>query len=602
MRPPDLSPDALWKQRYRITTTRAYPARSAPDRGLAISNRSGVFQLYAWDVASGGLRQITDRPTGQIRGSLSNDGRFIYYLQDERGDEIGHYVRVPFEGGPPEDITPDLPPYSSFGITSSPDGRALGFVVADARGFHVFVQDVAPDGALGPPRQIFTSAQFTVDLHFSQDAALLAVSTTEGRGGLNFATLVLDTRSGARAGVLEDGLETSVTARIFAPGPGDTRMLAVSNAGGANRPLIWDPRTGERTDLSLGDMSGDFEPLDWSPDGSEILLLRIDQATTRLYRYHLTDGSLSALDDLGGTYESAYYRPDGGIFAHWQSATRPLALVELDRAGALQRTVLETGAPPPARPWRSVSFPSSDGTLIQGWLALPEGQGPFPTILETHGGPTAVMTEIFHRGAQCWLDHGYAFLTINYRGSTTFGRAFEQQIIGDIGRWETEDLVAAHAWLLREGIADPQAILLTGWSYGGYLTLLGLGRRPELWAGGMAGIAIADWSVQYEDTADTLRGYQVALFGGTPEQRPELYAAASPISYVEQVAAPVLVIQGSNDTRCPARPMRMYQQRMRDLGKPIEVVWFEAGHGSYVVEQSIAHQELMLRFAYQVLG
>ena len=102
---------------------------------------------------------------------------------------------------------------------------------------------------------------------------------------------------------------------------------------------------------------------------------------------------------------------------------------------------------------------------------------------------------------------------------------------------------------------------MTGWSYGGYLTLMGLGKRPDLWAGGMAGIAIADWTVQWEDTADTLRGYQEALFGGTQRDVPDRYRASSPISYAEQVRAPVLIIQGRNDTRTPARPVEMYERK-----------------------------------------
>ena len=232
---------------------------------------------------------------------------------------------------------------------------------------------------------------------------------------------------------------------------------------------------------------------------------------------------------------------------------------------------------------------------------MPDGNGPFPTILETHGGPTAVQTEDFASGSQAWLDHGFAFLTINYRGSTTFGRAFQEQIYGDVGHWEVEDMVAARNWLVDEGIARPDEILLTGWSYGGYLTLQALGTRPDLWAGGLAGIAIADWAVQYEDTAGTLKGYEVALFEGTPEEKPEQYAKSSPITYAEQVRAPVLIIQGRNDTRTPARPVQNYEAKMKALGKPIEVHWFDAGHGSFVVEQQIEHQEIMLRFADRIL-
>jgi dipeptidyl aminopeptidase/acylaminoacyl peptidase len=145
-------------------------------------------------------------------------------------------------------------------------------------------------------------------------------------------------------------------------------------------------------------------------------------------------------------------------------------------------------------------------------------------------------------------------------------------------------------------------VFLTGGSYGGYLTLLGLGRLPELWAGGIAIVAIADWRLMYDDQAETLRRYQVALFGGAPDEKPAEHERASPISYADRVRAPVLVIQGENDTRCPARQMRVYEEKMLELGKDIEILWFDAGHGSFATEQNIEHTERILQFMQRVLS
>jgi dipeptidyl aminopeptidase/acylaminoacyl peptidase len=218
-----------------------------------------------------------------------------------------------------------------------------------------------------------------------------------------------------------------------------------------------------------------------------------------------------------------------------------------------------------------------------------------------HGGPEGVMSEVFGPMSQCWLDHGLAYLTINYRGSTTFGRDFLEKIWGNLGHWEVEDMVAARAWLIDRGIAKSEQVFLTGWSYGGYLTLQALGTHPDLWAGGMAGIAVADWAIAHADTTDTLRSVRALRFGGTPDQIPERYAASSPITYAEKVKVPVLIIQGRNDTRTPPRSIEMYEAKMKSLGKDIQVHWFDAGHGSLSVEQNIEFQELMLRFAYRVL-
>ncbi|MBN1583072.1 MAG: S9 family peptidase, partial [Anaerolineae bacterium] len=321
-----------------------------------------------------------------------------------------------------------------------------------------------------------------------------------------------------------------------------------------------------------------------------------------LYWYDIDGGEAVALDHPRGVLGGGQFTAEGEIYTIWQDATHPPCLIALDcSTGAQRHTVLQAGSAPGGRRRQQFRFTSENGDQIQGWLSVPDGAGPFPMILHTHGGPTSVKTDAFMPTEQAWLDHGFAFASINYHGSVTFGQDFKKSIWGNLGDLEVQDMAAAYRWLVDQGVADPKAVFLTGGSYGGYLTLQAIGRRPKLWAGGMAVVAIADWKLMYEDQAETLRGYQRGLFGGTPEETPEATASASPISYAEQIAAPILVIQGRNDTRCPARQMIAYEEKLRALGKPITVHWFDAGHGSRAQEQQIEHQEWMMRFVYAVL-
>lgn len=606
LKPLDLSDNAPWKERYRAPfVTATHLAKRNRARGLASSNRSGLFQLYAWDTTNDELRQLTDIGWGKVGGAISPDGRFVYYLADESGNERGHYVRMPWEGGEPEDITPDLPPYNTFSLTFSRSGNQLGMVLADAEGFHVFVAPLDDAGNLGERQLIFESFSMTGGPFFTYDGALAVVSTTERTGSLHQSLLAFDLASGEQIGEIFDGAENSVEAAMFSPVLGDTRLLAVSTQTGYRRPFLWNVQTGERAELNVGDLAGELYPTDWSDDGETILLRQFDQAVQRLYRYDLRTDRLTPLAAPAGSYAAVYFGPNDEIYAEWHNSAQPPRLIALDaQSGAQTRTVLKASEMPAGHSWRSITFPSSDGRMIQAWLATPQGDGPFPLIFHTHGGPSSVATEAFSPSSQAWLDHGFAYVSVNYRGSTTFGRDFQEQINGNLGHWELEDMVACRNWLVAQGIADPAQILLTGWSYGGYLTLFALGKRPDLWAGGMAGIAIADWAVMYEDSADTLRGYQRALFGGGPEEKAEAYARSSPITYAENVAAPVLIIQGRNDTRTTPRPIEMYEEKMRALGKSVEVVWFDTGHAgsSMDVEQGIRHQEKMMHFAYGVLG
>ncbi len=597
MKPVNFDDNATWKQRFRAPRIPLSQVASLnPAHGAIVTNRDGIYQVYAWDVFGGELRQITTLPTGTRNGFIGADGRYIYYHHDQMGNELGHYVRVPFEGGETEDLTPDLPDYASFSFAESRDGRVQGFVVARGQGFEILgLND-------GERKLLFSSKSSSVGPFLSYGGEIAVVATTERTGQNAFSLVAIETTTGQRFGELFDQ-DSSIEPTSFSPIPNDWRMLAASDKSGYKRPLLWNPRNGERQDFPLPTLDGEIYPLDWSPDAQEILFYQLHQAQFQLCRYRIASGVLTKLDHPSGTFSTAYYLPTGEIFANFSSGAQPPSLIALDgQSGKQTQVVLKAGDVPVGRPWQSVTFPSTDNMPIQAWLTVPEGSGPFPTILMTHGGPTSFQSDSFDAYAQALVDHDCAVLSINYRGSVTFGKAFERAIWEQLGSVEVDDMAAAHDWLIANNIAQPHAIFPSGGSYGGFLTLQALGKKPDLWAGGMAMVAIADWSLLYEDEAETLRGYQRSLFGGTPAEKPEAHRASSPITYAADIRAPILVIQGSNDTRCPPRQMRVYEDKLKSLGKSIEVHWFDAGHGSLAVEQSIEHMTIILDFIHQVLS
>lgn len=609
MKPLDISPGAPWRDRFNVSVVAfTQVAKLNTQRGLAVTNRTGIYQLHRWDTTTGDLTPLTDAPAGVVFGGLSPDGKWVYYHKDQQGNEIGHFVRVPWDSdlgaGEPQDITPDMPPYASYSISQSLNGRIIGFSTANAEGFQMYTMPVGTDGALGTPALLYKSARYTAGPMVSYDGDFAVIATTERSAGFLFALYAFDLAQPADIRHVLQDAEATIQPVGFAPVSGDARLLATTNVSGHTRPLVWDARTGSRTDLPLEDIDGDIFAWGWSPDATKLLLCNLAGAHYQLYVYDLDRSTLTKLDHPSGTFNSGYYFDAETIYVNMQDSQHPTQVVALDaHTGAQRSVVLASGGNPPAsRKFRSVTFASSGGAQIQAWVATPDGDGPWPMILDTHGGPTAVETEAYAPDAQAWLDHGFAFLSVNYRGSVTFGRDFEQAIWGNLGDLEVDDMAAAYQWAVDNKIAQPDAVLLTGGSYGGYLTLQAIGRRPELWAGGMAQVAIADWVLMYEDQAETLRGYQRSLFGGTPEEKPEAHAKSSPITYAEQIRAPILVIQGSNDTRCPARQMRVYEEKLKSLGKEIHVHWFDAGHGSRAKEQQIQHMELMLNWAYRVLG
>ena len=617
--PIQLEDNAPWRQRFRCNSLGyAYVAPKNTSRGIVYASLEGPTKRFlAWDTSSGKLRPLLPEHETPSYAWLGPEGEYLYYLKDDKGSELGHIVRVPWAGGPPEDLTPNLPPYTLRGFDISRNGACLAFdAVYDNRyWFHCI--ELEPDGTPSAPRLLYTAQEETWACHLSQDGQLLAVkSTHRAPHSRRYAVLVFDTASGEQVAELWDGFDFNVEPVQFSPLRGDERLLAASTAGGALLPLLWDPRSNERRDLAMPAAEGSILPLDWSPDGSKLLVQTKTQEHDGLFIYDLDNENLLPLQHRPGSFRgqagtfhtgtaASFFAPDGTVWAQWSDAAHPSQLLSLTAADQ-PKPVLPVPACPPGHPWRSFSFPSSDGVSVQAWLGLPSSsdmsEGPFPTILHVHGGPSGAVSNAFDATSQSWLDHGFAFLTVNYRGSTGFGREFQEKINGDVGRWELEDMLAARRWLLEEGIADPERILLEGGSYGGFLTVWALSQEPELWAGGVAPVAIVDWRMNYEDSSAAMKGWARMIFDGTPSEKPDLYRDRSPLTHAAAIQAPLLIFQGRRDSRATPRQMEYFARKMEASSKDFTLVWLDGGHGSTSAATAEHVQETHLKFAYRVLG
>src|SRR3990172_8282574 len=216
--------------------------------------------------------------------------------------------------------------------------------------------------------------------------------------------------------------------------------------------------------------------------------------------------------------------PDrGGLDHRRPRASRRLGVVPAPGRGA-PRPAARTGAPrnPPPN--------------------TPSGAPPSPPVMLVHGGPTWLDLDRWAPDVQAHADAGFLVAMVNYRGSIGYGRQWRDTLIGNIGFPESEDVLAGHDDLLRRGLADPARSVIAGWSWGGYITLLMHGLHPDRFVAGIAGVPVGDYAASYEDLSPTLQAYDRALLGGTPAELPELMRERSPISYVDQVDAPLLIL------------------------------------------------------------
>lgn len=580
-----------WHKFFRAANVYKFQIASQnQSRALLIENTEGTFQLYAYSIDSDKKTKIGTYEHGQIFGTISADGSEIYAPKSMDGSEGGHMYAYSFDGSSQVDLTPDMEPYTSFEVIPSSHSSRICFFAS----FKDKTCVIALDRNNDTPASIIFSTNGEMGfppIALSSDGELCAVShsiTAGNKTTWQLQVIEVCTKRNLFTKEFEGG-HVYPLALVKEP-KGSLRLLTQTNRRGYEEPMWLFIESGEMIFLQSIPLC-DVYPMSFHEESSQILMCSVSRGAHTLF---LSRDSVQESIKIGPSYGSfdMYY---GGaqflnenivIFRH-QSSRESAKVIFLNIPNGVYKTyyacpkeVSVVGAP-----YSSIECTTSDGTMIQAWISLPNGDNntaPVPFIIDLHGGPDAVLLDSFSPEAQAWIDNGFGYCGLNYRGSVTFGREYQNKIIGKPGTCEVEDCVAIKKELVARGFAHPQKVFLTGYSWGGFVTLLGLGKTPSEWAAGIALMPIADWVLDFRLIPNYLQALNTKLFTGTPEEVPEIYRIASPITYTPQLRAPVLMLAGMNDTRCPIEQVVSYVEAADMYGKDVTLEKINGGHlGSF---------------------
>ena len=379
------------------------------------------------------------------------------------------------------------------------------------------------------------------------------------------------------------------------------------SAGGETRQV-----TAEQADLAHPQWLFDGSTYRLLDDGS-IVCVRCERAEERLA---ILDPGAERLRDLGLPFTSFGWptlSARGSEVAFTASGpTAETAVVVVDVAGGEIETVRaaseESIDPAYVSVPRAIEFATSGGAVAHGFyyppanaeFAGPGGELP-PLIVQSHGGPTSHTTPALDREFSFWTSRGIGVVDVNYRGSSGFGRAYRNALRGQWGVVDTDDCIAAARFLAESGEVDGERLAIRGGSAGGYATLCALVFHDEF-ATGASYYGVADTETLAQDTHKFESRYLDSLIGPYPE-RADLYRERSPIHFVEQLRAPVILFQGLEDEVVPPSQSETMVAALKANGVPYAYLAFAGEqHGFRRSETEIRCLEAELYFYGRILG
>ncbi len=561
-------------------------------------NLSGRWEVYLMPLdGSAPPRQVTTGPGGKFAPRWSPDGRRLAYVLDLDGGELLDIYVYDLATGQHVNLTPGTPDTIQPSFSWSPDGSQIAFISDRSGRFDTYVMPATG----GCPRPVLALPYPDEEVRWSPDGRWLAVvSQTQGQDHWIFLVPV---EGGEPFPVRHGG--QPVPAQDARWSPDSTRLAFASNVHGFFDVGVYELETGEITWVTKG--QGDKEQPTWSPDGQRLACVVSDGPVTALAVMDLETGSTETYQAEPGVHHRPRFTPDGAhlVFV-FDNPRHPDDLWLLSLTGGSLHQL--TSCLPPGL-WdahlvmpTAVHYPSLDGQDVPALLYRPrQSEGLPPAVVYVHGGPDWLTQITWDALVQHMVSRGWVVLAPNYRGSTGYGREWQLANRFDLGGVDTQDVVAGADYLVREGLADPARIAVTGRSWGGYLTMTCLTQYPDRWAGGSAVVPFLNWFTSHANSREDQQHWDLENFGD-PEKDHDLYRERSPFFFLERVAVPIQLICGAHDPRCPASESIQARDALVAQGKPCDFALYpDEGHSFLKIENVVDAKRRQVEFLAGVL-
>jgi dipeptidyl aminopeptidase/acylaminoacyl peptidase len=592
-----VEPRSLTIEKLYMTRQIGRPAWSPDGKSVAfISNMSGRNNLWMVPAEGGWPVQLTVSDQRQTSPTWSPDGKWIAYQSDYDGDEQWDIFLVSPKTGKVVNLT-QTREIAELNPAWSPDGRYLAYEVKPktSAAYEIDVYDLV----LRELKHITTNTpqdKRNVNPIWSKDGKYIVYAQQQAKG-TDSNIFIADVATAQSTSLTPHEGEQLYLANDISPD--GKHVLLTSNAANgyenvglleiATKKISW--VTKDKWEIGGGE---------FSPDGKCVTFAANVDGNEDIYIHDLVSAKSTALPMPKGLNEPAgghsAFAPDGSRLLYYHNGpTAPgdLWVYHMATGKSQQIThslVAGVRSEDMVEPFL-VHYPSRDGKwTISAFLYVPFNMarnGQNAAIVYIHGGPTSQTMNSFNRFIQYAVNQGYMVLAPNYRGSTGYGKEFQQANLFDMGGGDLQDVLAGVDWIKQTGHLDPKKIAVMGGSYGGYLSMMAVTKAPDVWAAGVPIVPFVNWFTEIENEDPVLQQSDLATMGDLVKNK-TLYEKRSPINFIDQIKAPLLLLAGGHDPRCPKEETQQVVDAIKKRGGTVDSKIYEnEGHGFARVENQI---------------
>jgi dipeptidyl aminopeptidase/acylaminoacyl peptidase len=527
---------------------------------LSDAAKKGQLELYVKKWEGGTARQVTNTRGLLAAPKWSPDGKSIAVLHTENATrEAGPLVAETPESGVIKDVFFE---------------QRLAIVAIDS----------------GARREITPADMYVYEYDWAPDAKSLVLTAAKGNGDSNWYVAQL-----YAVGTASGGMRTIYTPKLQIGRPAVSRdgksiafiegLMSDEDSVGGDVYVI--PREGGTARNVTPERKASASLVAWTTGGKIIDMENVDG-----------ESSIARIDPGSGQVESLYRAPELLTSGFWSTS------VALTPDGAVSATVRSSFEKPPEvwagaiGKWKQLTHRNTgikpawgeaksvhwenEGFEVQGWLIYPkdfDASKEYPMVVTVHGGPGDGVQASWpsaHNYAMALPAKGYFVFWPNPRGSFGEGEAFTKANVRDFGHGDWQDILAGVDEVLRMAPVDPKRLGLTGWSYGGYMTMWGV-TQTDRFRAAVAGAGIANWSSYYGE--NKIDQWMIPFFGTSVYDDPDVYARSAPLTYIKNAKTPTLIVVGDSDGECPTPQSYEFWHALKTLGVETELVVYEhEGH------------------------